>query len=239
MSRRLPTAELEPSGLSTEEAGRRLAEVGANEIQRAQRTSRWRLLGRQLASPLIGLLLAAAAVSAFLGEVADAIAIGDDRRAERARRLLPGVPRRERAAGAAIDDRAARPRDARRSSRRDRRRGRGPRRSAGARGGRRRRRRRARCIEAHRCRRTRPPLTGESAPVEKATTPVPADAPLAERLDSRLHGHLGRGRDGPRRGARDRHGDRARAGSRTCWPTADRHRHAAADAAGARRATRC
>ena len=75
MSRRLPTAELEPSGLSTEEAGRRLAEVGANEIQRAQRTSRWRLLARQLASPLIWLLLGAAVVSGFLGEVADAVAI--------------------------------------------------------------------------------------------------------------------------------------------------------------------
>ena len=60
MPRRLPTAELETLGLSTEEAGRRLAEVGANEIQRAQRTSRWKLLARQLASPLIWLLLAAA-----------------------------------------------------------------------------------------------------------------------------------------------------------------------------------
>ena len=75
MSRRLPTAELEPSGLSTEEAARRLAEVGANEIQRARRTSRWRLLARQLASPLIWLLFGAAVVSGFLGEVADAIAI--------------------------------------------------------------------------------------------------------------------------------------------------------------------
>ena len=63
MSRRLPTAELEPSGLSTEEAGRRLADVGANEIQRAQRTSRWRLLARQHASPLIWVVIGAAVVS--------------------------------------------------------------------------------------------------------------------------------------------------------------------------------
>jgi Ca2+-transporting ATPase len=76
MSRQPMTAEpAPPDGLSAAEARRRLAEAGANEIQRAQRTSRWRLLARQLASPLIWLLLGAAVVSGFLGEVADAVAI--------------------------------------------------------------------------------------------------------------------------------------------------------------------
>src|SRR3954468_7599136 len=76
MSRQPMTAEpAPPDGLSAAEARRRLAEGGAHRIPRAQRTSRWRLLARQLASPLIWLLLGAAVVSGFLGEVGDAAAI--------------------------------------------------------------------------------------------------------------------------------------------------------------------
>src|SRR5262245_63842351 len=73
-----PAATLAPSlafGLSATEARQELEAVGANEIQRAPRPSRAKMLLRQLASPLIWLLLAAAVVSGALGEIADAIAI--------------------------------------------------------------------------------------------------------------------------------------------------------------------
>jgi P-type Ca2+ transporter type 2C len=182
MSRRLPTAELAPSGLSADEAARRLAEVGPNEIQRAQRTSRWRLLARQLASPLIGLLLAAAAVSGFLGEVADAVAIAtivvlnalvgffQEGRAENALLALRSMtaPRatvirdghRVEIAAAAVVPGDLLVLEAGDVVAAD-----------------------ARLIEAHLLSTNEAALTGESAPVEKATTPVPADAPLAERFD--------------------------------------------------------
>jgi Ca2+-transporting ATPase len=65
-----------PAGLSGAVAAARLAEEGPNEIARARATSRWVILRGQFASPLIGLLVAACGVSAFLGEVADAVAIG-------------------------------------------------------------------------------------------------------------------------------------------------------------------
>jgi len=64
------------AGLSGAVAAARLAEEGPNEIARARATSRWVILRGQFASPLIGLLVAACGVSAFLGEVADAVAIG-------------------------------------------------------------------------------------------------------------------------------------------------------------------
>ena len=187
MSRRLPTAELEPSGLSTEEAGRRLAEVGANEIQRAQRTSRWRLLGRQLASPLIWLLLGAAVVSGFLGEVADAVAIAtivvlnalvgffQEGRAENALLALRSLtaPRatvirdghRVEIAAATVVPGDLLVLEAGDIVAAD-----------------------ARLTEAHLLSTNEAALTGESAPVEKRTTPVPADAPLAERFDCAFMG---------------------------------------------------
>ncbi len=187
MSRRLPTAELEPSGLSTEEAGRRLAEVGANEIQRAQRTSRWRLLARQLASPLIWLLFGAAVVSGFLGEVADAVAITtivvlnalvgyfQEGRAENALLALRSMtaPRatvirdghRVEIAAATVVPGDLLVLEAGDIVAAD-----------------------ARLTEAHLLSTNEAALTGESAPVEKRTTPVPADAPLAERFDCAFMG---------------------------------------------------
>jgi Ca2+-transporting ATPase len=71
-----PAAPAARAGLSTEQARLALAEVGPNELAHAAPTSRLRLFARQLQSPLIWLLLIACAVSAALGEVADAIAIG-------------------------------------------------------------------------------------------------------------------------------------------------------------------
>ncbi|MCS6909876.1 MAG: cation-translocating P-type ATPase [Anaerolineales bacterium] len=55
-------------GLSRDEAARRLAEYGPNELQAARRVSPWQLLLEQFKNVLIIILLIAAALSAFLGE---------------------------------------------------------------------------------------------------------------------------------------------------------------------------
>src|SRR3954451_23873291 len=63
-------------GLTSNEAQRRLRDVGANEIDRGKAKSPWLILAGQFRSPLIWLLFGACVVSAVLGEVADAVAIG-------------------------------------------------------------------------------------------------------------------------------------------------------------------
>ena len=65
-----------PAGLSAVEARERLAAHGPNELARAEATSASRMLLAQFESPVIWLLLGACVVSAALGEVVDAIAIG-------------------------------------------------------------------------------------------------------------------------------------------------------------------
>jgi Ca2+-transporting ATPase len=62
-------------GLASEEAARRLAEHGLNELQTAGRISAWAILVEQFKNVLIIILLIATAFSAFLGEGVDAIAI--------------------------------------------------------------------------------------------------------------------------------------------------------------------
>ena len=171
------------SGLTSQEAGQRLAQVGPNEIQRAQATSRWRMLAEQFGSPLIWLLLAASAISAVLREIADAIAIGvivvlnalvgffQEYRAERAllalrsltapraRVLRDGhqsvVPAADIVPGDLL---LLEPGDVVAAD--------------------------ARLLEAHVLSITEAALTGESAPAEKRATAASADAPLAERHDS-------------------------------------------------------
>jgi len=64
------------NGLSSEEAARRLAHYGANELQAAHHISPWTILFEQFKNVLIIILLIATALSAFLGEGIDAIAIG-------------------------------------------------------------------------------------------------------------------------------------------------------------------
>jgi Ca2+-transporting ATPase len=64
------------AGLSSEEARRRLDEYGPNELQAVRRASPWSLLLDQFKNVMIVILLAAAGVSALLGEGVDAIAIG-------------------------------------------------------------------------------------------------------------------------------------------------------------------
>ena len=62
-------------GLSREEAARRLAEHGPNELAQAGLKSRWRILLEQFTSILIVILIIAAIASAALGDYEDAIAI--------------------------------------------------------------------------------------------------------------------------------------------------------------------
>ena len=64
------------TGLSSIEAQRRLTEFGPNEIRREESTSVLALFARQFASPVIWLLVGASVLSAALGELLDAGAIG-------------------------------------------------------------------------------------------------------------------------------------------------------------------
>jgi Ca2+-transporting ATPase len=66
----------EQEGLSSEEAARRLAEHGPNELQAAHRISPWEILAEQFKNVLIIILLVATVFSAFVGEGLDAIVIG-------------------------------------------------------------------------------------------------------------------------------------------------------------------
>ncbi len=62
-------------GLSEDEAQRRLAECGLNELAEKKRVSTWQLFLEQFKNFLIIILLVSVALSAVLGEVADAIVI--------------------------------------------------------------------------------------------------------------------------------------------------------------------
>ncbi|MDP1715491.1 MAG: cation-translocating P-type ATPase [Anaerolineales bacterium] len=62
-------------GLSSNEAARRLARHGLNELQAAHHISPWEILGEQFKNVLIIILLVAAIFSAFVGEGLDAIVI--------------------------------------------------------------------------------------------------------------------------------------------------------------------
>jgi Ca2+-transporting ATPase len=63
-------------GLTSEEAARRLTDHGPNELTRGKGASASKFLADQFKGALIWLLLGACVISAALGEVADAIAIG-------------------------------------------------------------------------------------------------------------------------------------------------------------------
>lgn len=169
-------------GLTADEAGRRLAQEGPNEIRREAALSPWAILARQVKSPIVWLLLGACTISGALGEIVDAIAIGaivlvnaivgflQEYRAERAVLALRSMtaPR----ATVVRDGRAVviatssvvvgdllllEPGDIIAAD--------------------------ARVIEANRLTTMEAALTGESAPVEKAATPVQPGVPLADRRD--------------------------------------------------------
>jgi calcium-translocating P-type ATPase len=74
VARRLGT---EPElGLGEAEAEARLAEVGPNRLERAARPAYARIALRQFTDPLVGLLVAAAVLSAVIGEGVEAAVIG-------------------------------------------------------------------------------------------------------------------------------------------------------------------
>lgn len=62
-------------GLGNSEAARRLAELGPNAV-RTHQASGWSVLGRQLRSPILILLLVTAGLSLFLGDATNSIVIG-------------------------------------------------------------------------------------------------------------------------------------------------------------------
>ena len=63
-------------GLSQEEAQKRLAQFGPNELVAKKKISPWAIFIQQFKSILIIILLTAVVLSATLGEIADAILIG-------------------------------------------------------------------------------------------------------------------------------------------------------------------
>ena len=78
----LPTAEVagqlgtDPAaGLTRDEAASRLARYGPNAIQEGEKRSPWRMLADQFTDFMIIVLLVAAVISGFIGEVVDTVAI--------------------------------------------------------------------------------------------------------------------------------------------------------------------
>ena len=70
-----PQLKSAPSGLTNEEATRRLEEHGPNELETLDRTSPWMILLEQFKNVLIIILLIAVIISAFLGHAIEAAAI--------------------------------------------------------------------------------------------------------------------------------------------------------------------
>jgi Ca2+-transporting ATPase len=168
-------------GLSAAEAGRRLAAEGPNELLDRSGKSPWRIVWEQFTATMIVILIVASALSAAVGDLKDAVAIGvivvlngllgfsQEHKAEKAmaalRRLsapvvrtrrdgkVRRVPERELVAGDVIllDAGALVPAD-------------------------------ARLLEAASLKVLEAPLTGEPEAVLKRTAPVDASAALAERL---------------------------------------------------------
>ncbi len=62
-------------GLSTDEAGRRLAELGTNTIREVPAKSRLAILVEQFTSLLVVILIVAAIISYFVGDLKDTVVI--------------------------------------------------------------------------------------------------------------------------------------------------------------------
>ena len=211
-------------GLSGAEAAARLAADGPNRLRAARRRSPLAMLARQVRSPVVSLLLAAAVISSWVGDVLDGIAIVaivvlnailgfvQEYRAERAIAALRA------------DDRAARAGRARRA--RDRRSPAAevvPGDVAAARGRRRRRRPTRASSRRSALTATEAALTGESAPVDKDAG---AASPRTRRSPSARHASSWARASRAARGAREvvatGMAHRARAASRICSQTAER-----------------
>lgn len=176
-------ANAAPTGLGEAEAARRLAEHGPNAIVRGASISPWRIFGRQFVSPVIGVLVAACAISALVREFVDAGAIAaivlvnaligffQEYRAERAIEALRAMtaPRARvirDGRQAVIAASAVVPGDVLSLEAGD---------VVAA---------DARLLSAHDLQTNEAALTGESAPVRKSNEAGSADAPLAERRDA-------------------------------------------------------
>ena len=72
----LATLHASPKGLSVEDAARRLKETGANTLGKDRSLSAFTVLWRQFRSPLVLILVIAAAISASVGQAHEAIIIG-------------------------------------------------------------------------------------------------------------------------------------------------------------------
>ncbi len=175
------------SGLSQDEVQQRLAKCGANELAGKKRASAWQLFLEQFKNFLIIILLVAVALSAVLGEVADAIVIFvivlfaaglgffQEYRAERAMealkrmaapvaRVIRGgqemvVPARELVPGdiVLLSTGDKVPAD-------------------------------MRLVQAVNLRTEEAPLTGESTPVEKTVEPLEGKVPLGDRANMAFMG---------------------------------------------------
>ena len=171
-----------PAGLDTAQARARLARDGPNALPQRPPTGWAKTLLQQLANPLVAVLGLSCVVSALVGHVIDAVAIGvivsinavvgavQEHRAERAvialrsltarraRVLREGhrvvVPAAEVVVGDVLDLEAG---DVVAAD--------------------------ARLLASHTLSAVEANLTGESVPVDKDPAPVPDDAPLAERSD--------------------------------------------------------
>jgi Ca2+-transporting ATPase len=178
-----PAASAAFDGLTSTEAASRLEQHGPNVVDRESTESPFVILFGQFKNPFVWLLLAAAVIAAALGEIVDAIAVGaiviinalvgffQEYRAERAVLALRAMtaPRaRVLRDGRAVVISAAEvvPGDVVLLDAGD---------VVAADGT---------LVEANALLTNEAALTGESAPVEKSTTPAPMDAPLAERHDS-------------------------------------------------------
>ncbi len=167
-------------GLTEAEAERRLVAIGRNRIEEVETTRRITSLVRQFTSPFILILLFAAAISAALGEVVDALAIAailllngllgffQEWRAERAlaalRRMLQATSTVIRSGRRqTVESLSLVPGDLVSLEVGDR---------VPA---------DVRIVEAVNFRTDESSLTGESAPVQKSTIPVAPDTPPAER----------------------------------------------------------
>lgn len=174
-------------GLSAAEALTRLQTAGPNEIKASSGTPAWKIFLSQFKGAMIWLLLGACVLSALLGEVIDAIAIGtivvlnslvgffQEYRAEKAVQALRSMtaPRaRVMRDGHALllAAREVVPGDVLILEAGD---------IVAA---------DARLLEANLLSLNEAPLTGESAPVLKNVMPVAADAPLAERTNQIFYG---------------------------------------------------
>ena len=178
------------TGLSETEVAERLTRFGPNRLEPPPPPSRWRILLRQFQSPLIYVLLAAAAVALALGELTDAgfiaavlmlnasIGFVNEYRAEREVQALSGLVRtraRVRRGGRSldIDGEQLVPGDLLMLE-------------SGMRVG-----ADVRFVEARGMRIDESVLTGESVPVEKDEAPeLPADTVLAERRNMCFAGSI-------------------------------------------------